>query len=162
MKTLFLLITAVFFLSSCTYTLKSKRFENIKNVHITQVANATNDYTLPQIMTDALMKAFQRDNNYTVTRDEAISDAVLTVNILTYERKTLSNDSSGSPTSFKISLRIAYTFTAVLEKKELDADADYIYELVYKTESLVSDDDIKRDIIAKLADELKMQITEGF
>lgn len=156
-------IVAVFlFLSSCTYTFKSVRFDNIKNVHIATVVNKTKDYTLPQLYTESMTRIFQSDNNFTVVRDPLTADAVLTTTIIDYTRQTLSTDSQGTATSFKIIIVLAYDFRRVKDDEVLDENLSYTYEQVYSFDKNISDEAIKGDIVRKMVEELKSLIVEGF
>ncbi len=149
-------------LMSCSYTFKSVRFQNVKNIHIAQVVNKTKDYNLPQIFTEAITRVFQIDNNFTVVREESVADAVLSVTILDYARQTMSTDSQGSATSFKITLTVSYSFRRVKEDEMLDESTSYPYEQVYSFDKNVSDDTLKIDIVKKMTEELKSLIVEGF
>lgn len=149
-------------LTSCTYTFKSVRFENVKNVHIATVENKTKDYSLPQLYTESMTRIFQSDNNFTVVRDPATADAVLATTILEYTRQTLSTDAEGQATSFKIIIVLSYEFRRANGDEVLDENRSYTFEQVYSFDKNISDDDIKIDVVRKMVEEMKSLIVEGF
>src|SRR6266581_243954 len=107
---------------ACAYTASSVSLPpHLKTVAIPVFENATNEYTLEQQLTDAVVQRFVSDNHLRVV-DAKSADAVLRGKIILYKNSVFGISTQNLAQEYRVTIAVSAVFKDQVKNRELWSD----------------------------------------
>ena len=154
-------------LGACAYTTSSVSLPpHLKTVAIPVFENATNQYTLEQELTDAVVQRFVSDNHLRVV-DERSANAVLRGKITLYKNSVFGISPQNLAQEYRVTIAVSVVFKDQIKNRELWSDPNLIKTANYYVQNVPgqvasTELDGRKQVIAKIADEILTRSVQGW
>lgn len=150
---------AVLYCGCGVYSFSSAGLGGVKTIAVPQLENKSTLYGINEDLTAELINRFIQDNTLKVV-SVADADAILRGEVISYERTAYTYDKSDNVSQYRVNITVSFVIErkggkALLEKNNMIGWG--IYDAVGQSE-----DDGKRDAIAKLARDIVDEATKSW
>jgi len=152
---------------ACAYTTSSVSLPpHLKTIAIPVFENGTNEYTLEQDLTDAVVQRFVSDNHLRVV-DERSADAVLKGRIILYKNSVFGISPQNLAQEYRVTIGISAVFKDQVKNRELWSDQNLVKTANYYVQNVPghgasTELEGRKQAIAKLADEILTRSVQGW
>jgi len=149
-------LVLIAFLVGCSYSVNTRRYENVQSIYVKSVANDTYEYEAGDYLKKHLTSKIDSMPDILLATKPTTGAADLSVTLLSYERTLHSLDTAGNPKDYVYSIRVSYVFAS--GEVVLDEVESYYYrEIVSATMGNEKD-----HLMQRLSENLLRDILEGF
>ena len=139
---------------------------HLKSIAIPQFENATNEYTLEQDITTAVVDRFVADNHLKVV-DERSADAVLHGRITQYRNSVFGISPQNLAQEYRVTIAVSVTLKDQVKNRELWSDDNLVKTANYYVQNVPGQEastelDGRKNAIAKIADEILARSVQGW
>jgi outer membrane lipopolysaccharide assembly protein LptE/RlpB len=162
-----LLAAAGFGAGACAYTTSTASLPpHLKTIAIPVFENGTNQYTLEQDLTDAVVQRFVQDNHLRIV-DERSANAVLKGRITLYKNSVFGISPQNLAQEYRVTIAISVTFKDQVKNRELWSDQNLVKTANYYVQNVPgqaasTELDGRKACIVKLADEILTRSVQGW
>lgn len=146
----------IILLVGCTYSVNTRRYENVRAIFLKSVENETYEYEAGDLLKTNLSKKIDSTADIVLVTKPTPGSAELTITLLSYERCLHSLDAAGNPKEYVYTIRVSYSFT------QGDVILDEIESYFYREIVPSSMGNEKDYLMGKFSDNLLRDILEGF
>jgi Lipopolysaccharide-assembly len=152
---------------SCAYTTNTAAIPpHLKTIAIPVFENGTNQYTLEQDVTDAVIQRFVNDNHLRIV-DERSADCVLKGRITDYKNSVFGISTTNLAQEYRVTIVVSVTFKDLVKNRELWSDAALIKYSNYYVQDVPGQTahtelDGRKAAIDKIADEILTRSVQGW
>lgn len=154
MKSLVLIIPAAFMLGAIcgcgVYSFSTSGKAAFESLHVTQFENQTIEYQLADLLTDAVVDAFIRDNTVTIM-EPSQAEAVMTGILVSYRREPYTYDQQDIVTEYavKVALRVK---VVKADSEDIIWEKEFFAQGVYDANTETEEDGQQRVVTLLTAD----------
>lgn len=154
-------------LAGCGYTLRSAVPSHIKTLAIPVLQNNTIEYALSEEVTQALVDGFLADRHLRVT-GERDANAVLRGTLLSYRNRVFGYTREERATEYEVVLVVQVTFRDLVKNRDLWKEDALTVRTTYNVSPVGAGDvartetEARREVIAKLADQIVSRTVQGW
>ena len=159
-------VAAGLLLSSCAYTTSPALLpSHLKTVAVPVFENATNEYTLEQDITNAVVQNFVKDNHLRVV-DEKSASCVVHGKVTQYKNAVFGFSTASQAQEYRVTIAVEVTFKDLVKNREIWSDeivrtANYYVQNV-PGQTATTELDGRKEAIQKIADEILSRSVEGW
>ena len=160
------LAALILLVAGCGYTASPAMLPtHLKTIAIPQFENDTGEYTLEQIVTDAVIQRFVADNHLRVV-DERSANCVVKGRITQYRNAVFGISNSDLAQEYRVTIGVAIVFKDQVKNREIWSD-EIIKTANYYVQPVPGQDaktelDGRKEAIQKLADEILSRSIESW
>lgn len=170
MKRLYALALAALAVGGCGYSLVGRTSslpEDIRTVHVANLANRTTRTQVDQILTQALAAEFVRRQRYEVVASRTQADAVLTGAVVAFRVRPVAFGQGSRATEYEVFIGAQMEFRRTGSDEVLWQQPNYQFRETYKADvsevDFFSREDEAIELVArKFAESMVIDILEGF
>jgi hypothetical protein len=162
-----LLLAATGLGAGCAYSTSTVGLPpHIRTVAIPVFENGTDQYTLEQDITTAVVNAFVADNHLKVV-DERSADAVLHGRVTAYRNSVFGISPQNLAQEYRVTIVVAVVFKDQVKNRELWNDQNLVKTANYYVQNVPGQTastelDGRKNAIAKIADEILTRSVQGW
>ena len=139
---------------------------HLKSIAIPQFENSTNEYSLEQDITTAVIDRFVADNHLKVV-DERSADAVLRGRITQYRNSVFGISPQNLAQEYRVTIVVSVTLKDQVKNRELWSDDNLVKTANYYVQNVPGQEastelDGRKNAIAKIADEILARSVQGW
>jgi lipopolysaccharide assembly LptE-like protein len=160
------LAAAVIAAGGCAYTVSSVLPAHLKTLAVPVFENKTVEFRLAEDVTDAITNAFIADRRLRIGR-ERDADAVLRGTVIAYKNQVYGYTAQERATQYEVVLVVQLTFRDQVKNRILWKEDQLVVRTTYNVipvggEAAKTETDGRRDVIAKLADQIVSRTVQGW
>ena len=162
-----LLLAAGLGAGACAYTTSTASLPpHLKTVAIPVFENGTNQYTLEQELTDAIIQRFVQDNHLRIV-DERSANSVLKGRITAYRNSVFGISPQNLAQEYRVTIAVAVVFKDQVKNRELWSDSNLIKTANYYVQDVPgqaakTELDGRKAAVLKIADEILTRSVQGW
>jgi len=156
-----------FALGGCAYSTNAVALPpHLHTIAIPQFENTTNEYTIEQDITTAVVDRFVADNHLKVV-DERSADAVLRGKVIQYKNSVFGISPQNLAQEYRVTIAVAVTLKDQVKNREIWSDENLIKTANYYVQNVPGQEastelDGRKNAIAKIADEILARSVQGW
>jgi outer membrane lipopolysaccharide assembly protein LptE/RlpB len=139
---------------------------HLHTIAIPQFENGTNEYTIEQDITTAVVDRFVADNHLKVV-DERSADAVLRGRVTIYKNSVFGISPQNLAQEYRVTIAVSVTLKDQVKNRELWSDENLVKTANYYVQNVPGQEastelDGRKNAIAKIADEILARSVQGW
>jgi hypothetical protein len=152
---------------ACAYTTSVASLPaHLKTIAIPVFENATNEYTLENDITEAVIQRFVQDNHLRIV-DERSANAVLKGRIIMYKNSVFGISPQNLAQEYRVTIAVSVVFKDQVKNRELWHDDNLIKTANYYVQNVPgqaasTELDGRKNAILKIADEILTRSVQGW
>jgi hypothetical protein len=160
-------VALAFLTGSCAYTTSTALLPpHLKTVAVPVFENTTNEYTLQQDLTDAVLSRFVQDNHLKVV-DERSADCVLRGKLTGYKNAVFGISEINRAQEYRVTISVSIVFKDQVKNREIWSDENMVKTSNYYVQDVPGQTaktelDGRKEAILKIADEIISRSTQGW
>jgi len=159
-------VIAAFAAGGCAYTVSSVLPAHLKTLAIPVFENKTVEFRLAEDVTEAITSAFVADRRLRIGR-ERDADAVLRGSVIAYKNQVYGYTAQERATEYEIVLVVQVAFRDQVKNRVLWKEDQLVVRTTYNVvpvgaQVAKTETDGRREVIAKLADQIVSRTVQGW
>ena len=139
---------------------------HLRTIAVPQFENGTNEYTIEQDITTAVVDRFVSDNHLKVV-DERSADAVLRGRVTQYRNSVFGISPQNLAQEYRVTIAVSVTLKDQVKNRELWSDDNLVKTANYYVQNVPgqaasTELDGRKNAIAKIADEILARSVQGW